>query len=348
MLRGFFMTRVTIIVPCYNEEEMLPLFLKKAEELFKNDEKYTFDFVYVNDGSKDKTLDILREASKNSDRISYISLSKNFGQDAALAAGLKEASGDVAIPIDCDMQDPPELIFELLKKYEEGYDVVNPQRSKRETDTIFKKESAGLFYKFVNKIAGKEVIPPNVSMYRLISRKALDYLNSLPESDRVLRTEIPFVGLKTCNVQFERQPREAGKTKYNLLKLLDLAERTIVNATNRLLNLVVKIGVILSVIGGLGALACLICFGYFKSGINDPYATAAEVLRMTSALDCVEYATMFFLAALIVGLVAVILYVPCMYLKVMHTNTQHRPTYLIGEKFDSEQSVKNSKEEKAE
>ena len=328
------MKNVTIIVPCYNEEEMLPLFLKKAEELFIDNDKYSFDFIYVDDGSKDKTLEILREASLKSERISYISLSKNCGQDPALSAGLKKATGDCAIMIDCDMQDPPELIFQLLEKYEEGYDVVNPQRSKRETDTYFKKTSSGIFYRFVNKMAKKEVVPPNVSMYRLLSRKALDYLNSLPESDRIIRSEVPFIGLKTCYIKFERQQREAGKTKYNFHRMFDLGERTLVDSTTGLLTMVLKIGLLFSFVGFLGMLGCIIAYIIINANLD--IGTGLTYFHLIFAL-------IIFVGILIVGVLSIVVYIPCMYLKVIHINTQNRPTYLIGEQFDSVRSIAHGK-----
>lgn len=119
------MKLVSLVVPVYNEEEMLPIFFKKIEELFHDDDNYHYEFLLINDGSKDKTLDIIKEEAQKNDRLSYISFSRNYSQECAVEAGLRSAKGDVVIPLDCDFQDPPEVVFDMLKKYEEGYEVVN-------------------------------------------------------------------------------------------------------------------------------------------------------------------------------------------------------------------------------
>ncbi len=322
------MINVTIIVPCYNEEEMLPIFFKKIEELFVDNNEYNFDFLMVNDGSKDKTLSILQQESSKKDNISYISLSKNYGQDAALSCGLQHASGDCVIMMDCDMQDPPELIFEMLKKYQEGYEIVNPQRVKRDEDTAFKRKSSGLFYKFINKIAGREVIPPNVSQFRLLSRKAVNYVNSLPESSRMIRGEIPYIGLKTCTIPFERKARVAGKTKYNFKKMLDGAFKTITSATNNLLDFVLKFGIVFCIVGFLGLIACFISYCCLR---NSSLFILGDIFIPT-----IVFASLF-----VAGLVLSVMYIPMIYLKDIMVNTQKRPNYFIGEEYYSKKAIDN-------
>ena len=331
------MVKVSIVIPCYNEEEMLPIFLNKIKTLFIDDDKYLYDFIFINDGSKDKTLDILKKASKDFDNVSYISFTNNFGQDNAITAGLRKASGDVVIPIDCDLQDPPELIKLMLEKYEEGYDIVNPYRKSRQEDSFFKRESSGLFYKFANKVAGKNIVPQNVSMFRLISRKALDVIINLPEVSRVIRSEVPFVGFKVCYIPFERPKRIAGKTKYNLHKLLDLASKTLTSSTVNLLNLPFKLGIIFCILGFLGFLGSLISYIYFR----------ATSFYSVQIFDCL-LALFIFLGILLLGLICFIVFIPCMYLKDIQINTQDRPSYIISEEYTSLKALKNLTSDKNE
>ena len=316
------MTKVSIVVPLYNEEEMLPIFLDKAKDIFVDDKKYTFDITFVNDGSKDKTLELLRECVKTHKNISYVSFSRNFGQDAALEAGLRHAKGDVVIPMDCDLQDPPSLIPEMLAKYEEGYDVVNPQRVKRDGDGFMKKKSSGMFYKFINRVAGKEVIPENVSQFRLISRRALEEILKMPEKVRMLRSEVPFVGFKTCYIPFERQNREAGKTKYNYKRIFKFAGHTITNTTDALLNWPLFFGMGFGAFGGTGFIISLILYIIYSQ---------QDYLAMQHC----GLAMIIFGIFAAIGILSLILFIPCLYMKDMFANTQGRPSYIVEEEYSA-------------
>ena len=181
------MKTVSIVVPFYNEEEMFPIFIKKAKELFIDDESYKYELVLVNDGSKDKTLELIRAAARENDFITYISFSRNFGQEAALAAGLRAAKGDYIIPMDCDFQDPPELIKDMLKEAENGYEVVCPKRRKRDGDSFVKRFTSKAFYKFINGISGREVIQDNVSYFRLMTKRVVKIIMDMPETERLFK-----------------------------------------------------------------------------------------------------------------------------------------------------------------
>ena len=270
------MKLVSLVVPVYNEEEMLPIFFKKIEELFHDDDNYHYEFLLINDGSKDKTLDIIKEEAQKNDRLSYISFSRNYSQECAVEAGLRSAKGDVVIPLDCDFQDPPEVVFDMLKKYEEGYEVVNGKRSNRDDDTAMKKTTAGLFYKLTNKVAGKKVIEENVCFYRLMSRRVVDYINSLPEASRILRSQVPYIGFKTCDVFFARKKREAGKTKYNYSKLMGVAAKTFAASTANLLSFPFKISIGIGLFSFLNlirvSLISLYFSGFFTFLLNSPYS----------------------------------------------------------------------------
>lgn len=318
------MIKVTIVVPCYNEEEMLPLYFKKAEELFKDTSEYAFDFIFVNDGSKDKTLELLKAEAEKKKNVSYISFSRNFGQDPAIQAGLKAAQGEVVIPMDCDLQDPPELVFEMLKKYQEGYQIVQAQRRTRQGDSKLKANTSKDFYKVINKIAGKEILPPAVSQYKLLSRKAVEVINAMPEKMSLLRSEVPFVGFKTAYVQFDRKERAAGKTKYNFKKMFNLAMRTISLSTDAPLDWALKYTVVTGPFNILSSLVFLILWLVSLYG-NVASLTNNALLFMTLFLVFA-----FFLGvSILTGFIAI----QNMYLKEVMSNTQNRPSYIIDEEY---------------
>lgn len=227
------MKKVSIIVPMYNEEEIAPLFFEHIEKVINDNKNYKFEIVAVNDGSKDKTLELLLAKQKEFDNLVVVDLSRNWGHESAVTAGLKEATGDCLIPIDADLQDPPEIIPEMLKMWEEGFQVVNAQRSSRAKDTSFKKNTAGIYYKILNHISSKVKVPENVANYRLLDREVANHVIDLQETSRVFRVQVPFVGFKTGTVLFARDERQKGKSKYNLRAMLNLALSSVVSLTTR-------------------------------------------------------------------------------------------------------------------
>ncbi len=226
------MKKISIVVPMYNEEKVIPLFFAEINKVLATLKDYQFEIVVVNDGSKDKTLTLLRTQQSQQSNLIVVNLSRNFGHEPAVAAGIKTATGDAIIPMDADLQDPPTLIRSLLAKFEEGFEVVNAKRKGRHEDTFFKRYSAIKFYQFVAKLSGKVKIPQNVGHFRLISRRVADEVNRLTERNRVFRIEVPFVGFKTTEVLFDRPKRAAGETHYNLKSMLKLAVDAIASTTS--------------------------------------------------------------------------------------------------------------------
>lgn len=238
------MKKISIVVPMYNEEEMIPLFFETANNVIKNlDNKYKVSFTCVDDGSKDRTLDLLKKQRKIQSNIRIISFSRNFGHEAAVCAGLKQSNGDIIIVMDADLQDPPEVILQLIKKYEEGYDVVNAKRINREKDLFLKKITAEGFYSIINKLSTKNKIPSNVGNFRLMTRKVVDYINELTESNRVFRVEVPYVGFPTAEVEFARPERIKGKTHYNYKSMFRLAGDSIISNSIEPLRWVLLLGI---------------------------------------------------------------------------------------------------------
>jgi len=213
---------LSIVAPCYNEEAVIDIFLEKIFDVLEKLGR-SYEIVFVNDGSRDGTLELLKAKSKEYAGIRVINLSRNFGKEAALTAGIDAALGEVVVPIDVDLQDPPELILEFVKKYEEGYDVVVVgKRADRTTDTAAKRISAELFYKMHNKISDIE-IPHNVGDYRLMSRRVVEELKKLPETQRFMKGIFAWLGFKTAVVEYKREERAAGSTSFNGWKLWNFA-----------------------------------------------------------------------------------------------------------------------------
>lgn len=240
---------ISLVVPCYNEEDTLHkcheelLAIAETKELSS---KYNFEFIYINDGSRDKTLDIMRSLNEQDRRVKFVSLSRNFGKEIALTAGLDFADGDALIILDADLQDPPALIPDLIEPWEkEGYDVVYAQRTVRHGETIVKKITAHLFYKCINSISRVE-IPRNTGDFRLMSRRAIDELLKLREQHRFMKGLFAWVGFKTKAIPYERQPRYAGRTKWNYISLFNLSLEGITGFSLAPLKLATFTGIMIS------------------------------------------------------------------------------------------------------
>lgn len=212
---------LSIVVPAYNEEDVLPIFHRRLASALEGIEG-GWEVIYVNDGSRDGTLRILKELQAADPRAGFASLSRNFGKESAMSAGLKLARGDAVVLIDADLQDPPELIPDMVKMWRQGADMVNMRRKTREGETWFKKFSAHCFYRFINWLS-EVPIPEDVGDFRLLSRRAVQALNELPESNRFMKGLFAWVGYKQVIIEYDRHSRAAGSTKFPYFKLLNFA-----------------------------------------------------------------------------------------------------------------------------
>ncbi len=235
---------ISLVCPCFNEEEVIELFMKEINAVL-NEINRSFEIIFINDGSQDHTMDKLLFVQKTYNNVRIINLSRNFGKEAALTAGLDNAKGEVIIPIDVDLQDPPELIKDFIIYWEKGNDVVLAKRIDRSTDNFSKRFSANIFYKFHNKIA-ESPIPENVGDYRLITRKVLKALQQLPESERFMKGLFAWVGFKTAVVEYKRDTRKAGNTTFNGWKLWNLALEGITSFSTLPLKIWLYIGIVIS------------------------------------------------------------------------------------------------------
>ena len=224
------MKKISIIIPVYNEEEALPLLYKELCRVIDKMPNYEFEILFINDGSKDKSLELIKKFREEDEKINYVDFSRNFGQEVAMAAGLDYATGDCAIFMDADLQDPPDLVPEMVKYWEEGYDDVYARRKKRTGESFLKKFTSKMYYKVLQKMTKVE-IQKDTGNYRLIDRRCINALRKMKESERNLKSLFSWIGYNKKEVLFDRPPRVAGKTKWNYLKLIDLAINGITSFT---------------------------------------------------------------------------------------------------------------------
>lgn len=241
---------LSLVVPIFNEDGSIGPFLKSINDIFKNQELICLEIIFVNDGSHDDTLNTLLECQSVDKKIKVIDLSRNFGKEAALTAGLQAAKGELVIPIDVDLQDPPELILEMISKWRSGYEVVLARRADRLSDSYIKRLSARLFY-YINNLLSDQKIPENVGDFRLMSRCVVDAINSMPESCRFMKGLFSWVGFKITYVDYIRPARVAGKTKFSFLKLWNLALDGITSFSTLPLRIFMYFGCIVSIISFL-------------------------------------------------------------------------------------------------
>ncbi|WP_346347740.1 glycosyltransferase family 2 protein [Acidithiobacillus acidisediminis] len=243
---------ISIIIPCHNESENLSALYTRISTVMEQIGE-PWEMVCINDGSKDDTLAQLLALHREDPRVVVIDLSRNFGKEAALTAGLDHARGDCALPLDADLQDPPEIIPELVAKWKEGYDVVNAVRLSRDGESWFKRASAHAFYRVINRMSDVE-IPADTGDFRLLSRSALEALKKLPERRRFMKGLFAWVGFRTTNVYYHREPRYAGKTKWNYWRLWNFAMEGITSFSQVPLQLAAYLGFFVSLLAFLYAI----------------------------------------------------------------------------------------------
>lgn len=233
--------KVSLVIPMYYEEEVANECYEKVSNVLKGLDKYDYEIIFVNDGSKDKTLEILEEVSKKDEKAKIISFSRNFGHQAAVTAGLREVTGDAIVIIDADLQDPPELIPQMLELWEQGNEVIYGKRKSRDGESAFKLLTAKMFYKTLNALSDVE-IPKDTGDFRLVDRKVVDTINTLPEHNKFLRGLFSWIGYKQKAFEYERKERFAGETKYPLKKMLKLASDGIISFSTKPLKLIGILG----------------------------------------------------------------------------------------------------------
>jgi dolichol-phosphate mannosyltransferase len=260
-------TLMSVVVPAYNEEDVLPVFRGRMTE-FMDSLPCAVELIVVNDGSADGTLRLLAEWASAEPRVKVLSLARNFGHQAAVTAGLDAARGDAVVVMDADLQDPPEVVREMLVRYREGYDVVYGRRVGREGETALKKVTAWAFYRFMRGFIHKD-LPADVGDFRLVSRPCLDAVKSMRETHRFLRGMVAWVGFAQTAVPFRRPARAAGETKYPLRKMVRFAWQAAVSFSPAPLRVSLALGVMVACVGlaiGAWALVAVLARWYVQPG----------------------------------------------------------------------------------
>lgn len=306
------MNLITLIIPCYNEEESLPLLYPELVKVSQGMPEQAFEFLFVNDGSRDKTLVLLKELAQNDDRVKYISFSRNFGKEAAMYAGLENAKGDYVAFMDADMQDPPSLLPQMYKAVtEEGYDSAATRRVTRKGEPPIRSFFARMFYKIMNKISDTDIVD-GARDFRLMNRKFVDALLQMREYNRFSKGLFGWVGYKTKWIEFENVERIAGETKWPFWSLFKYSIEGILAFTTAPLVLASVIGIVL----------CLIAFVFI----------VFIVVRKICFNNSVDgWASMVCLISFLGGLQLFAIGVVGQYLAKMYLEVKNRPIYLIGE-----------------
>lgn len=317
---------LSIVVPMYNEEEVLEiLFERLTNELEIIGESY--EIVCVNDGSSDSTLELLLAANNADPRIKIINFSRNFGKEVALTAGLDHALGRAVVPIDADLQDPPELINSFLEHWHAGYDVVYGVRRKRKNDTWVKRTSAGLFYRIINFLAGVH-IPKNAGDFRLMDRRVVDAMRELRERNRFMKGLFAWVGFRHIGVSYTRPDRAAGTTKFSYWKLWNFAIDGITGYSTLPLRFAGYLGVATALLSVL-------------------YGVWLVVRTVFSGIDVAGYASVMVAVLFLGGIQLMMLGVIGEYIGRTYQESKNRPLYVIESKIGFERFEKMGKEQQA-
>lgn len=309
------MKKISVVIPMYYEEEVANECYNRTKKVLNGLENYDHEIIFVNDGSKDKTLPILKEIATKDEKAKVISFSRNFGHQAAVTAGLKFVTGDCILIIDSDMQDPPELLVDMLKLWEDGNEVIYAKRKTRKGESKFKLMTAKMFYNVLNNLSDVE-IPKDTGDFRLVDRKVVDVINSMPEHNKFLRGLFSWVGFKQKPIEYERQERFAGKTKYPLKKMLKLASDGIISFSTKPLK----------IIGGIGIVSIFISF------ILLIYAILSYIFKwnnLASGWTSLMVAITFF-----AGVQLVSIWMISEYIARIYDDTKQRPEYIINEKIN--------------
>jgi polyisoprenyl-phosphate glycosyltransferase len=304
------MPTYSLVIPAYNEEGVMPELAARLGEVMDALDGDA-EAILVDDGSRDCTYELMLEAAERDPRIRLIRLSRNFGHQIALTAGVDLAAGDAVIVMDADLQDPPEVVLELAKCWREGYDVVYAVREQREGETRFKRSTAAWFYRGFNRIS-KVQVPIDVGDFRLVDRRALDVFNQMRESNRFVRGMFSWIGLRQTGVTYTRQERFAGETKYPLRKMLRFATTGVISFSSAPLRAALNLGFLVSAVA----------FGL---------AVWSIIVKITDLYDVPGWTSIVVVTTLLGGVQLIILGVIGEYIGDIHDEVKRRPLYVIGE-----------------
>ncbi|NES05942.1 MAG: glycosyltransferase family 2 protein [Okeania sp. SIO2F4] len=314
--------QLSIVIPCYNEEPNIDYLFERLISVLEPLEM-TYEIVCVNDGSKDNTLKLLVEYHQRNPTIKVVNFSRNFGKEIALTAGIDYTTGDAIIPIDADLQDPPELIGELIAKWQEGYDVVYATRRSRQGESWVKKFTAQNFYRIIQGLTSVK-IPPDTGDFRLMDRKVVEALKKLPETNRFMKGLFSWVGYQQTSILYDRDPRFKGQTKWNYWKLWNFAIEGITAFSSKPLKIWSYIGISISLISFI-------------------YATFLVIRTFIFGIDVPGYASLIVAILFLGGMQLLSLGILGEYLGRIHYEVKRRPLYLVRESYGFKNQITSNK-----
>ncbi|HET6746714.1 MAG TPA: glycosyltransferase family 2 protein [Candidatus Saccharimonadales bacterium] len=309
--------KISILIPAYNEEEVLRHLYERLVKLAGETDGYDFEFLFVNDGSRDRTLEMIKAYSNDDARISYVNLSRNFGKEVAMIAGLDHVTGDATVIIDADLQDPPELIPQMITYWEEGYDDVYAKRRSRAGESWFKKITSEIFYRVLQKSTNIP-IQRDTGDFRLLSRRCVEALKEFRESERYTKGMFSWIGYKKKELLYDRDPRAAGETKWNYIKLTNFAIDGITSFTTAPLRISSILGVLVS-------------FAAFV------YIVYLVIRTIFFGSDLAGYPSMMAVILFLGGVQLLSLGVIGEYIGRIFNETKRRPLYFVEEYHDGHQ-----------
>ncbi len=305
------MKKITILIPAYNEEEAIPILYERVSKVMSDMNNYEFELLFVNDGSKDKTVEIIKDLRNKDERVSYVDFSRNFGKEIPMIAGLDYMTGDCAVIMDADLQDPPELIPEMVKYWEEGYDDVYARRKTRRGETWFKKISSRMYYKILQSLTRVE-IQKDTGDFRLLDKRCVNALKKMRETGRCSKSLFSWIGYNKKEILYDRDPRVAGKTKWNYKRLFDLAIDGITAFTTSPLRIATYISIP----------TFLLLLGYFIYVI-------IKCVKLQVPIEAFQATILLLL--FFSGVQIVLIGIVGEYLGRIFNETKHRPLYLVNE-----------------
>ena len=309
------MKKISLVIPMSFEEKVVEECYNRVSKVLKNLKNYEYEIIFINDGSKDKTLELLENISYKDKNVKTISFSRNFGHQAAVTAGLKETTGNAVIIMDADMQDPPEIIPDMIELWENGNEVIYGKRKSRKGESKFKLLSAKAFYKILNALSDVD-IPQDTGDFRLVDRKVVEKMNSLPEHNKFLRGLWSWLGFKQCAYEYDRKERFAGKTKYPFKKMLKLASDGIISFSSKPIKLV----------GMLGIISIVISFAILIYALISYFCNLNNLSAGWTSLMC---AITFF-----AGVQLLSLWIISEYIGRIYDETKGRPQYIVDKKIN--------------
>lgn len=314
------MKRITLLIPAYNEEPVLPALYERLVALAEREPDYSFEFLFINDGSRDRTLEIIKRFAQKDDRISYVNLSRNFGKEIAMIAGIDHVNSDALVIVDADLQDPPELIPDMIKLWQEGYDDVYAKRRSRDGETWLKKFTSKQYYKLLQRVT-RVPIQEDTGDFRLLDRRVVDAIKQFRESQRNAKAIFSQVGFNKKEILYDRDPRIAGETKWSYPKLLDLAVSGITSFTTAPLRVASVLGLLVSLVSFI-YIIYLVVRPLFGVPTGDGYSSLMAVILFLGGVQLLS-----------LGIIGE-------YIGRIFNETKHRPLYLVEEYHSTKKAKK--------